>query len=279
MIANKQYKWFKQQGNATVETILIATVTVPLLTGIPLLGKIADVNNTTAQSSRYLAWEQTIAGQNTKPIEQLETEVRNRFYARPDLQIRTNQGVLTNEEDENPLWTGFGYDDDEQENRLVSLGSAIRLENDNVSPDSIAGTLSTGINMVGDTLGAFTGGEWDIEENGLYTGTVSVDVAGNSMFASGVDCNDQESETTIACIRRSNTIFTDSWDARNPAHAASRSRSFVPAGALEPVGDSLANVASIVPFFADIRTLRSDSNGGFGYINPNVLPMDRYAEN
>jgi hypothetical protein len=38
-------------------------------------------------------------------------------------------------------------------------------------------------------------------------------------------------------------------------------------------------VASIVPFFADIRTLRSDSNGGFGYINPNVLPMDRYAEN
>jgi hypothetical protein len=278
MIANKQYRLFKQKGNATVETILIATVAVPLLTGIPLLGKIADVNNTTAQSSRYIAWEQTISGRNHKSVDQLEIEVRNRFLARPDLQIRTGQDAVTDEEAENPFWSGFGYDENDNENRLVSQGSAVTPEVDNVTPSSIAGTLSNGINIVGNTMARITGGNWDVEENGLYTGTVSLEVTGNSILTSGVDCHNQESETIVACIRRSNTIFADSWEASGPDHAASRSRAFVPAGALEPVGNALGNIVSIVPFFADLRGLRSDSNGGFGYINPNVLPMDRYVE-
>jgi hypothetical protein len=33
-----------------------------------------------------------------------------------------------------------------------------------------------------------------------------------------------------------------------------------------------------VPFLRDIEGLRADGNGGFGYVNPNVLPMDRYVE-
>jgi hypothetical protein len=277
MIANKHHKLSKQNGNATVETILIATVAVPLLTGIPLVGKIADVNNTTAQSSRYLAWEQTIAGDSYKPNERLEAEVRHRFMARPDLQIRTSLDELTEEESENPLWSGFGRNEDDEENRLVSFDSTLTTRVDNVRPSSIAGTLSAGIHTIGDTMASITGGNWDIEENGMITGTVSLEVTGNSIMSSGVDCNDQESDETVACVRRSNTIFVDSWDAENAGHAAERSRSFVPAGALEPVGDALANIVTLVPFFADIQGLRSDSNGGFGYINPNVLPMDRYA--
>ncbi|MEW8506899.1 MAG: hypothetical protein AB2598_09335 [Candidatus Thiodiazotropha sp.] len=271
-------KLFKQHGNATVETILIATVTVPLLTGIPLIGKIADVNNTTSQSSRYLAWEHTIAGPNYKTAEQLEVEVRNRFFSRPDLQIRTNQETVSGEDVENPFWSGFGYEDNGGENRLVSLDSDLNQTVVNTAPESIAGALSSGINTIGDSLATITGGEWDLEENGLYTGTVSIEVAGNSILSSGVDCTNQESEIAVACIRRSNTIFADSWDARNAGHAARRSRSFVPAGALEPVGNALANIVSRVPFFADIQGLRADSNGGFGYINPNVLPMDRYVK-
>ncbi|MEW8191600.1 MAG: hypothetical protein AB2766_20075 [Candidatus Thiodiazotropha endolucinida] len=278
MIAIKQCRVLKQKGNATVETILIATVTVPLLTGIPLMGKIADINHTTAQSSRYLAWEQTIAGPHYKDIEQLETEVNNRFFVRPDLQIRTDREALTNEGFENPFWSGIGYDEDDEENRLVVLGRGFDASVSNQRPESIAGTLSAGINEIGDTLASITGGQWDIEENGLYTGRVSIEVAGNTILTSGVDCNEQESGTITACVTYTNTIYADSWDARDPAQAARRSRSFVPAGALESIGDALADVATIVPFFADIQGLHSDSNGGFGYINPHVLPMDRYAE-
>ncbi|MBT2990011.1 MAG: hypothetical protein KME65_13740 [Candidatus Thiodiazotropha sp. (ex Ctena orbiculata)] len=278
MRVRKQLKLRKQQGNATVETILIATVAVPLLTGIPLIGKIADINNTTTQSSRYLAWEQTIAGPNYKSSDQLEIEVRNRFFARPDLQIRTDQDRLTDEESENPLWTGYGYQEDDEANRLVSLDSSVTQSVTNVRPNSIAGTLSSGIKTIGDTMAGFTGGEWDIEENGLYTGMVTIEVASNPIMSSGFDCDDQESESAIVCVRRSNTIYADGWDAENAAHAANRSRTFVPAGALEPVGNTLADIATLVPFFADIQGLRSDNNGGFGYVNPNVLPMDRYAE-
>jgi hypothetical protein len=279
MMINKHHKFYKQKGNATVETILIATVAVPLLTGIPLVGKISDVNNTINQSSRYLAWEQTVVGNIHKSEGQLRNEIRNRFLARPDLQIRTNRGPVTADELENPLWVGYGSNSNGEQNRLVSLDSTTNMSNANQAPSSIAGTLSTGIKQLGDTMSRVTGGEWDdIEGNGLYTGTVSVEASGNSFLAAGVDCNNQESTEVVSCISRSNTIYTDAWNAENADHAAERSRTFVPAGALEPVGNILANLVTLVPFFSDIQGLRSDANGGFGYVNPNVLPMDRYAE-
>jgi hypothetical protein len=280
MKAIKQRQIRVQKGNATVETILIATVAVPLLAGIPLIGKVADINHTTAQSSRYLAWEQTIGASHYKSDERLETEVRNRFFSRPDLQIRTDQDALTDEESENPFWSGYGYndEDEEEENRLITQNRMARIEMQNEAPSSIAGTLSTGIHTIGTTMARISGGNWDIEENGLFTGTVSIEVAGNSILSSGVDCSGQESETAAACIRRSNTIYADSWNARDANHAAVRARSFVPAGALEPIGNALADIVTFVPFFADIGGLRADNNGGFGYVNPHVLPMDRYAE-
>ncbi len=268
-----------QQGNATVETILVATVMVPLLTGIPLVGKMADINNTTAQSSRYLAWEQTVAAPNNhKSPELLNREVNNRFFARPDLQIRTDRETLTADEQNNPFWTGFGYNEDEEVNRMITLGEGLHTEVRSQTPDSLAGSLSTGITTMGNAMAHLTGGDWNLESQGLYTGSVSIEVAGNSIFSSGEDCSGEESETVAACVTRSNTIFTDSWDAQNPSMAARRSRTFVPAGALEPVGNTLASIASLVPFLRDIEGLRADGNGGFGYVNPNVLPMDRYVE-
>ncbi|MEJ2611119.1 MAG: hypothetical protein P8179_13810 [Candidatus Thiodiazotropha sp.] len=70
----------RNRGNATVETILIAMVMVPVLSGVPLLGKLSDMGNATAQSSRYLAWEHTISGRDGKSEEDLRKEVRNRFF-------------------------------------------------------------------------------------------------------------------------------------------------------------------------------------------------------
>ncbi|MCU7866852.1 MAG: hypothetical protein KZQ92_23105 [Candidatus Thiodiazotropha sp. (ex Lucinoma borealis)] len=278
MVFTQQNRTKKQNGNATVETILIATVMVPLLTGIPLLGKMADINNTTAQSSRYLAWEQTINGSSHKSAALLETEVNSRFFARPDLPIRTNRGELTEVERTNPMWTGYGYDEEEETNRLVDFGQGMRTQVVNESPESLAGTLSSGIATIGRTMARITGGEWNIEEHGLYTGTISTEVASNAYLTAGVDCQGRESETVTACVSRSNTIYVDAWDASNAEHAGRRARTFVPAGALEGVGNAVAGVVGAIPFFADIRGLRADGNGGFGYVNPNVLPLDRYAD-
>lgn len=268
---------FKQNGNASVETILFATVMVPLLGGLPLLGKISDINNTTTQTSRYLAWEQTIAGPIYKTPDQLQTEINNRFFAKPDLLIKTNREALTGDEYQNPMWTSYGYDENNDVNRMVGPGGVTRPQITNQSPDSIAGTLSSGIKTIGRTMSSFSGGDWDIEGKGLYTASVSVDIASNKYLNSGVDCNNQESENISSCIIKSNTIFVDSWNARNASQAADRARTFVPAGSLEEVGNAIAYVGYI-PFFQDIRGLRSDSNGGFGYVNANVLPMDRYSE-
>ncbi|MES9993791.1 MAG: hypothetical protein ABW098_17715 [Candidatus Thiodiazotropha sp.] len=266
-----------QYGNATVETILIGTVMVPLLTGLPLLGKISDINNTVTQSSRYVAWEQTIAGPNYKSAQVLEEELRARFYADPDLQIRTDRQQLSEEEGVNPFWAGYGFNDEGEVNRLISYGDGPGVGLNNDSPDSLAGTLSEGIVTIGRGMARITGGDWQLEANGLYTANVSLDVASNAYLVAGSDCSTQESETVSSCITRSNTIFVDSWDAGNAAMAGERSRTFVPAGVLEPVGDVIATFVGAIPFFADIRGLESDNDGGFGYVNPNVLPMDRYA--
>ncbi|MCU7920997.1 MAG: hypothetical protein KZQ95_21955 [Candidatus Thiodiazotropha sp. (ex Epidulcina cf. delphinae)] len=278
MISTQPNSKTKQKGNATVETILIATVMAPLLGGIPLLGKIADINNTTTQSSRYLAWEQTIAGPSGKTAAQLETEVSNRFFAKPDLHIRTDRGALSEDEYDNPMWTGYGYNEEDEVNRLVTLGNGLTTHIVNEEPQSLAGRLSSGIERIGRTMARFSGGEWNIEAQGLYTATVSIDVASNKYLPSGVNCNHQESEDTTVCISRSNAIFVDSWEARNSDHAEARARTFVPAGALEDVGDTIAHIAGAVPFFADIATLESDGDGGFGYVNAEVLPLDRYAD-
>ena len=278
MIPLKNVRKKTQIGNASIETILFASVMVPLLGGLPLLGKISDINNSTVQSSRYLAWEQTISGPTRKSAAQLQTEVNNRFFARPDLLIKTNRGALTDDEYNNPMWTGYGYNEDEEINRLVSLGGGLATRITNERPDSIAGSLSSGISTLGGTLSRFTGGEWNIEDEGLYTATVSVDIASNDYLGPGVDCGNQESEDVSSCVVRSNAIFVDAWESRNSNHAEERARTFVPAGALEDVGDTVASVVGFIPFFRDIRGLRSDDNGGFGYVNADILPMDRYAE-
>jgi hypothetical protein len=256
---------------------------VPFLTGIPLIGKLADIDNTTTQASRYLAWEQTVArpGGGNRSQENLETEIRDRFYANPDLQIRSGQQQLAEGESNNPMWTGYGYNEEDAVNRMVDRDSAIEYQLVNNQPDSLAGRLSAGIVGMGMALRRFTGGDWRLEDEGLYTGSVSIEVSRNAFLASGSNCNGEESESITACISRGNAIFVDSWDAQNANQAGNRARTFVPAGALQPVGDLMATIADTpnpIPFFSDIRGLASDGNGGFGYVNPNVLPMDRYAE-
>ena len=271
----------RQQGNATVETLLIAAAMVPFFTGIPLVGKMADINNSTIQASRYLAWEQTVASPEPQPQPQqrnLQTEIRNRFYADADLQIRTGRPQVSGEEAMNPMWTGYGFNDEGNVNRLIDQTSGVNHHLQHDAPGGLVGSLLEGINTMGNAMASFSGSRWDVEAQGLYTGEVSIEVTRNAFLSPGLDCTDRESDSITACITRANAIFVDSWDAQDANHAGASARAFVPAGALANVGNLLAEVPGRVPFFRDLTRLSSDENGGFGYVNPHVLPMDRYAD-
>jgi Flp pilus assembly protein TadG len=268
----------RNRGNATVETILIAMVMVPVLSGVPLLGKLSDMGNATAQSSRYLAWEHTISGRDGKSEEDLRNEVRNRFFSKPDLLIQTHPAELNNEQNTNPMWTGFGTNDEGDQNLLISHESGMQVRTENENPGGVAGAMSQGIVTIGQTMARFTGGEWELEEDGLITATVVIDAATNPFMTSSADCAGQESETAAACITRSNTILVDGWEVGDADHAERRTQSLVPAAGLQEVGSAAVEVVGMVPFFADLGRLETDENGGFGFVNSEVVPMDRYAE-
>lgn len=279
MRSRRKIKSKGARGNALVETIILVGVMVPLFGALPLLGKISDVNNTTIQSSRYVAWERTISDTSKKSTESISTEVNNRFLAKPDLQIKSNQGALTGSDAQNPFWTGFGkQDDDSSPNRLVKSGTGLYVEELYEEPSSLAGQLSSGIVQIGKTMSQFSGGDWDLETESLFTARIGMDIGSNRLLSGKKSCDNQETDDTFVCIRRSNTILVDGWEAENASHAEDRTKALVPAAGFENIGDAAAQIVGMVPFFKDLGTLESDENGGFGYVDSEVVPLDRYIE-
>jgi len=208
----------------------------------------------------------------------MTTDVSNRFFAKPDLQIRTGQGALTGPDNQNPFWTGFGKQDDDSPNRLVRAGSGLGIGFNELEAPGIAGTLSSGIVKMGETMADISGGKWDLEERGLFTATIGIDVGSNRFLSEGKNCEGEETDDAFACVRRSNTILVDGWESRDASEAKERARAFVLAGALEePLGPVVEALGSI-PFFKDLGTLESDENGGFGYVDASIVPLDRYLE-
>jgi hypothetical protein len=275
MMRGKQHRNKRNRGNASVETILVALVMVPLFGGVTLLGKLADVSNATAQSSRYLAWEHATTGSSDRDFDR---EIRERFFSNPALRIRSNDGDLNDEQRTNPMWTGYGVDEEGRQNLLISHESDMESSVENQSPGSVAESISRGVVTIGQTMARFTGGEWELEENGLITATVAINAASNPFMPTGLDCDNQESENVATCVTRSNAILVDGWEVSDVNHAELRTRTLVPAAGLEEVGAAAVEAVGRVPFFADLGRLQTDENGGFGYVDSEVVPMDRYAE-
>lgn len=122
-------------GQAMTETLITAaTVLVPLLLLIPLLGKFIDIKHATIQSARYQAWEYTVwyssdderdtplssAERSTgfvdgngnsldnlsKTTTQTQLESRRRFFSETDTPIDNGDKIGTWKKDErNRLWT------------------------------------------------------------------------------------------------------------------------------------------------------------------------------
>ncbi len=273
------------KGSALTEFAVLTLVMVPLFSMIPLLGKISDVNHTVVQASRYAAWERTVADPSRKSEGALSLEVNNRFFAKTDLAIRSNEGSLSGEDAQNVLWTGFG-ENEEKTNRLLITGSGNILastrnmslpkaDQSSFSLDLDPGKLSKSIAKVGDVMdGLISNAKWDIEGKGLYRATVNANVRSNTFFpGGGSSCNGESSGKIFTCIRRQNAILVDSWSSGSSEQSEERTRALVPAGTLEELGGLLSYMGK-VPFLNELGNLEDS----FGYVNSDVLPSDRKPE-
>lgn len=282
MQAINQVRLNKQKGAAAVETIVLLVVMVPLFSALPLLGKMSDINNATIQSSRYLAWERTVSDASHKSVTSVAAEVNNRFFRQPDFHIKSNQGTLSAEKDQNLFWTGFGEKEDGSTNRLVASDAEVYVSSSDwersAKPSGLVGTISLGIKNVGAAFSAISGQNLGLEWKGLVTTTVGMDVAINRFFPSGLDCNNQSDNNVFLCMKSSNSILVDSWSARDNAQTIKRTKALVPSAALEGAGNAIARIGDIVPLLSDIKKLKADGNGGFGYVHKGMVPLDRYIE-
>lgn len=260
------------------EFAVLCLVMVPMLSMMPLLGKVADVNQTTIQASRYAAWERTIHDEADKADNRLAVEVSNLFYSKPDELVKTNQQLLTGNDDVNNLWTGYGVVDNQQK-RLISAGnnglkSYVATSNEGL-PGSVSGILSGGVsNILGAMSGLSADATWDLEENGLYVARVGTNIQSNIFMPGAKDCENKNNEEVFSCVRRHNAILVDSWSSSGSAQVESRVKSMVPTSALEPVSN-LAGILGYIPFMKEFSQLDDDA---FGYVAPDVLPPDRYGE-
>jgi len=60
----------RQTGSALVEFIVVSAVLIPIMFGIPMIGKMIDLKQTTAQASRYSAWETTVSDAPAQNVDQ-----------------------------------------------------------------------------------------------------------------------------------------------------------------------------------------------------------------
>lgn len=242
------------------------TVLTPLLLFVPVLGKFADMNHTAVQASRYGAWERTIASEGTKSADRLTTEVQRRFFSRPDVFIKTNDGVEETPAHRNPLWK------DHAGRQLLTRFDNIGHNTHNAETPGTAATFVR--NKTAQLLGIIdkfgTEGDFDLDSRGLYTSRVAVAVATlpNDGFAQGADCANQQSSATFTCIQRHNVILADAWNSNSPKHVAQRVRGLVPMGVFAEV-TGLLDKLSEVPFLRELD--RFDP----GYVSPDVIAGDR----
>ena len=241
----------KARGAALTETFFLTMILVPLLFGTAMLGKLIDIRQTAVQASRYTVWEATVHGDAAPP-----DDVHARFFA------RHGDGYAGGATDGGATAAASG-DTGEMGMRAqtrVSFGpagvAARDYEHERARGDDggVAMTVGEAIHGAGNLLDGANGGEWNVSADGFVRGSVSVPVEGNGWLAGST-------------LIEPAVILNDGWSASGTAQLEKRTKSFVPAGALDTVGDVLSAV-SVVPILKELKGL----NGALGKVDAASLP-------
>jgi len=270
-----------EYGSALTETFVLCTVMVPLAFTIPMIGKLADMRHTAVQSSRFVAWQE--AHDPEGHISQ--AVLHERFYNSPDSPIQSAVPAAAVSSD-NRLWGnasnqslgGVGGDGVWEfatytDQISIKPDQTLPFRNDSDLPVLASGT-SQAIAGAAKVLEFADNTSWDVTTEGIANASVRVKADIGSLLAGFTsNCSgagDGATESTL-CLQEASSIMVDGWSAGSADEVSRRTRSFVPATVLKPVGEGLAAFGRL-PVFKELRSL----DDAFGRVDVTVLPLDRY---
>ena len=270
-----------QYGSALTETIVLCTVMVPLAFMIPMIGKLADLRQTAIQSSRFVAWQES-----HDPAAQMSQQLlHERFFNSPESQIQSAASGATTASG-NRLWgtapnsslsgePGPGLWEFASDTDQVHLkpDQTLSLTTDSDLPTLSSGT-SRAIDGAASVLEFADGSSWDVTTEGIANGAVSIKAEVGSLLADiNSNCSVSGGAVTDStlCIQETSSIMIDGWSAGTADEITRRTRAFVPATVLQPLGEGLALFGTL-PVFKELRSL----DDAFGRVDVTVLPLGRY---
>lgn len=254
MTKSKSQRLGRQRGQSTVEFVVLSLVMVPLLLIVPLLGKYMDIAQTTAEASRYTAFEGTVRHSSStagwKSDSELATEVRRRFFSNSDAPIKTNDVAGDFNAHRNTLWF------DHRGNPLLQdFAKNVGVETQKDSLSQPFGALA---------------GNFNLPQRNLYTGRVTVkvaDIAGLSPF-----------DSIGLSMTRGTTVLVDPWAASGPDQVTAKVQGaglLFPYQPLEVIAQPLAVLMSN-PVLAILGTDTTPPE--VGRVDPDRVPQDRVLE-
>ncbi|NND90587.1 MAG: hypothetical protein HKN42_06955 [Granulosicoccus sp.] len=248
-----------------MEAAVLMVVMVPAGFGLVMIGKLIDLKQTSEQAGRYAAWEATVqpaAG----PVAGGKSVIRARFFSEPSAALSStpvNPGS-------NRLWGAAVAAEDRSWSARTAVtideATAVALaQEQGVGGSSVAMRVGQSAGAAGKVLDGLRGNSWGLSTNGLIRAGVGVQVQANEWLASAdTRCSATGSS---GCLSSASVILVDGWSASSDDQARRRVRSLMPASALEPLGDVVANVGHI-PMMKELRHLKD----AFGHVDMQVLP-------
>ncbi|MBV2263514.1 MAG: hypothetical protein KUL79_08135 [Thauera sp.] len=240
-----------QGGQSTTEFLMLALVLIPLLLGLPLLGKYLDLAHATEQAARYVAFETSITGPARRPptAEAFAAQVRERIYTTSTAPIlSTASSAPATGHPANPLWT-----DHRGEHLLADPASRIGVDlaaRTNAAPASALLAGPHGLDLPAGTE---------------YTGTIQVsarDVPGLAPF-----------DTLGLTIRRHQVLLGHNWAAAGSADYTRRIERAGPfAYPIQPLALIGNTVGRVLP------PLVLDEPIEVGRVQAEILPCDRLEQ-
>lgn len=185
-----------QRGQATTEFLIIAAVLIPLFLLVPVIAKYQDISYHTQMASRYAAFDTLVrnSSQNSaKPLDQLQDEVRRRFFSNTDAPIKTLDVAGDFKANQNLFW------------RTPDDKSLITNFSDITVTQGVQGSYD-GQSMKGPF--AFTFGA-----TGINTANVNVVLAN---LPTGLKFYEPFDQINLS-INRGTAVIADVWTSKNPA--------------------------------------------------------------
>lgn len=240
-----------QRGQALTEFVIGAVLfLIPLFLIIPLLGKYADIKASAIQAARFNAWERTVwYGQSASSTGDWEGNDKSEATIRSEMAGK----FLVSE-----LW----YD---RAGVAMLSGSSNSITNEE-SP----GTANTILGFAVSVANAI--GPFNLEMDGLYTGTATVNIANTTSVISevlGSGAGADPARLNLS-ITDKNVILANGWGANGAAHVKKQVQGLTPTSILSnPVLDAARWI--LVPFTPELVPTVLE----LGKIEVDQVPPDR----